>query len=347
MKFIDEAIIRVQAGRGGPGARSFWREKYVPLGGPDGGNGGSGGDIVIVADRNRHTLLDFKHRPIWKAQSGAQGEGANKDGRSGEDLRISVPVGTQILRDDEARELVADLDHDGQEFILAKGGRGGKGNAFFKSPTNRAPEHFQPGEEGEAGSFILSLKLVADVGLVGFPNAGKSTLISRISAARPKIADYPFTTLVPNLGVVRARQNSFVVADIPGLIPGAHTGRGLGTTFLKHIERTRVIAHLIDPNQYDETGEKVSPLAAFDAINHELAQFSPELAAKPQVVVVTKADTITEPAELVSMRAHFEERGLPVFVISAVAGTGLQELIDHLGAYLHNRSDPPPEEGSV
>jgi len=334
VKFIDEAVIKVQAGRGGPGARSFWREKYVPLGGPDGGNGGAGGDVIVVADRNKLTLLDFKHRPIWKAQSGAQGEGANKDGKSGEDLRIFVPVGTQILREAETRELVADLEQDGQEFVLAKGGRGGRGNAFFKSPTNRAPEHFQPGEEGEGGAFVLSLKLVADVGLVGFPNAGKSTLISRISAARPKIADYPFTTLVPNLGVVQARQNSFVVADIPGLIPGAHTGRGLGTTFLKHIERTRVIAHLIDPNQYDESGEKISPLTAFDAINHELAEFSPELAAKPQVVVITKADTITEPEELATIKADFAARGLPVLVISAVVGTGIQELTDYLGAQL-------------
>lgn len=343
MKFIDEATIKVQAGRGGPGSRSFWREKYVPLGGPDGGNGGAGGDVIVVADRNRLTLLDFKHRPIWRAQSGAQGEGANKDGRSGEDLKIFVPVGTQILRDDETRELVADLDHEGQEIILAKGGRGGKGNAFFKSPTNRAPEHFQPGEEGEGGSFILSLKLVADVGLVGFPNAGKSTLISRISAARPKIADYPFTTLIPNLGVVQARQRSFVVADIPGLIPGAHEGRGLGITFLKHIERTRVIAHLIDPNQYDAAGERISPLAAFDAINHELEQFSPELARKPQIVVITKADTITEPTELTEMKREFEARNLPVMVISAVVGTGVQELIDYLAQQLWTEAPPVTE----
>lgn len=346
MKFIDEAVIKVQAGRGGPGSRSFWREKYVPLGGPDGGNGGAGGDVIVVADRNRLTLLDFKHRPIWKAQNGAQGEGANKDGRSGEDLKILVPVGTQILQDDESRELIADLDHDGQEVVLAKGGRGGKGNAFFKSPTNRAPEHFQPGEAGEGGSFVLSLKLVADVGLVGFPNAGKSTLISRISAARPKIADYPFTTLVPNLGVVQARQRSFVVADIPGLIPGAHEGRGLGITFLKHIERTRVIAHLIDPNQYDESGERISPLAAFDAINHELEQFSPEIARKPQIVVITKADTITEAAELAEMKREFEERNLPVMAISAVVGTGVQELIDYLAQQLWTEPPaavPPPE----
>jgi GTP-binding protein len=344
VKFIDEAVIKVQAGRGGPGARSFWREKYVPLGGPDGGNGGAGGDVIIVADRNKLTLLDFKHRPIWKAQSGAQGEGANKDGRSGEDLKVFVPVGTQILRDDESRELIADLDHDGQEFILAKGGRGGKGNAFFKSPTNRAPEHFQPGEEGEGGAFVLSLKLVADVGLVGFPNAGKSTLISRISAARPKIADYPFTTLIPNLGVVQARQRSFVVADIPGLIPGAHEGRGLGITFLKHIERTRVIAHLIDPNQYGNDGEKVSPLTAFDAINHELGEFSAELAKKPQVVVITKADTITEPEELAAVKHDFEARGFPVLVISAVVGTGIQELIDYLAERLWTSPPTTPPD---
>lgn len=253
MKFIDEATIFVEAGHGGSGIKSFYREKFVPLGGPDGGNGGRGGSVVLVATSNLTTLLDFHFQPRWKATDGLKGQGSRKDGRAGDDLIIQVPVGTQVYKSagfDEKKEpilgeLVCDFDQDGATLTLAQGGRGGKGNSFFKSPTNRAPEHFQPGEEGGIGEYVLSLKLVADVGLVGLPNAGKSTLISRISAARPKIADYPFTTLTPNLGVVQAKGGkSFVVADIPGLIPGAHQGKGLGIKFLKHVERTKVIAHL-------------------------------------------------------------------------------------------------------
>jgi GTP-binding protein len=287
MKFIDEATILVEAGHGGSGIKSFYREKFVPLGGPDGGNGGRGGSVILVATANLTTLLDFHFQPRWKATDGLKGQGSRKDGKAGEDLIIKVPVGTQVYKSagfDENKEpilgdLVCDFDKDGATMTLAQGGRGGKGNSFFKSPTNRAPEHFQPGEEGESGEYVLSLKLVADVGLVGLPNAGKSTLISRISAARPKIADYPFTTLTPNLGVVQAKGGrSFVVADIPGLIPGAHQGKGLGIKFLKHVERTKVIAHLIDPSQLKDDGSPFPPLEAWEAITNELRLFSPEIA---------------------------------------------------------------------
>lgn len=339
MKFIDEAIIRVEAGKGGSGCRHFHREKFVPRGGPDGGDGGAGGSIVLRADRNKSTLLDFTFQPRWKAEDGAKGEECNRNGKSGEDLIIAVPIGTEVYAYDEGAgektsEIpVADLDNDGSTHVLARGGRGGKGNAFFKSPTNRTPEHFQPGEAGQSGVFLLSLKLVADVGLIGFPNAGKSTLISRISAARPKIADYPFTTLTPNLGVVAARGGrSFVVADIPGLIPGAHLGKGLGVRFLKHVERTRVLAHLIDPLQLDENGAPVPPLVAFDRINEELRSFSEELANKPQLVVITKADTLSDAAVLASAQDEFRNRGLGCIVISSVSGQGIPELIEELAS---------------
>lgn len=340
MKFVDEVKIYVEAGNGGRGAKSFRREKFVPFGGPDGGDGGKGGDVILVADRNKGTLLDFKFQPQWKAESGKQGEGRNSSGCQGADLRIHVPIGTEILKiDPENPEdpglFVADLARDGQEFVLAKGGRGGKGNAFFKSPTNRVPEHFQPGESGECGHFMFSLKLVADLGLVGFPNAGKSTLISRISSARPKVADYPFTTLIPNLGVVSGPGGfSFVVADIPGLIPGASEGKGLGIQFLKHIERTRFIAHLIDPLQLDENGEALDPLQAFAVINNELETFSKDLARKPQIVVITKSDTM-DSTRLDQIKAEFKQVSpLPLFVISSVSGDGVKELINYLSEQL-------------
>lgn len=336
MKFIDEAIIKVAAGRGGAGCKHFHREKFVPLGGPDGGNGGAGGSVILIADRNKNTLLDFKFQARWQAQDGTKGDLSCRDGKCGEDLIIQVPVGTQVFRclndTGEQREqaAIADLSEDQQKFVLAKGGRGGKGNAFFKSATNRTPERVQPGEEGAAGVFMLSLKLVADIGLIGFPNAGKSTLISRISAARPKIADYPFTTLTPNLGVARASGNrSFVVADIPGLIPGAHEGKGLGIRFLKHIERTKGIVHLIDPQQVDENGDPVPPLEAFTQINRELKLFSENLAQKPQVVALTKADTI-DSTLLEPYATNFREHGLRCLIISSVTGQGIQELLDTL-----------------
>lgn len=336
MKFIDEAELEVQAGHGGAGVRHFRREKFVPLGGPDGGNGGLGGSIILKADPNLHTLLDFKFAPKSLAEDGSPGAGARKDGKSGADIVVRVPVGTQVFKaegyeSEATRELVVDLDREDVEFVIAKGGRGGKGNAFFKSATQQAPDHAQPGEPGEQGEYVLSLKLVADVGLIGFPNAGKSTLISRISAARPKIADYPFTTLVPNLGVVRAKGGrSFVVADIPGLIEGASEGKGLGIKFLKHVERTRVLAHLIDPLHLDDEGKPVDPLISYDVINRELSNFSPELAARPQIVILTKSDVYAGQEEPEDYRQAFLARGLEVYSISSASGDGIEALIERL-----------------
>lgn len=328
MKFIDTANIHAKAGKGGAGSRSFRREAMVPYGGPDGGDGGKGGSIVLIANRNVHTLLDFKFQPLWRAEDGGAGHGARKSGKSGEDLIIKVPMGTEVFREG-TDELVIDLTEDGQQFVLCKGGRGGKGNDFFKSATNRAPDYAQPGEEGEEGNFTLSLKLVADVGLVGFPNAGKSTLISRISAARPKIADYPFTTLTPQLGVVQGREGfSFVVADIPGLIPGAHEGKGLGITFLKHIERTRLIAHLIDVTALDDNGEQIEPLNSFQTITQELSQYSAHLAALPQIIVLTKADIHHERDHLQQAKSEFEKHGYDCVIISSSSGEGITELTD-------------------
>lgn len=327
MKFVDEAVIEVAAGHGGAGSRSFRREKFQPYGGPDGGNGGKGGSVVVIADRNKRTLLDFAMKPIWKAESGAAGSGSLKDGKKGEDLTIRVPIGTEIINS-KTGELVIDLNEDGEEHVIAKGGRGGKGNDFFKSSTNRAPEHAQPGEEGEEGKFILSLKLVADLGLIGFPNAGKSTLISRVSQAKPKIADYPFTTLVPNLGVAKSPDGySFVVADIPGLIPGAHTGKGLGTQFLKHIERTRILAHLVDLNQLDAEGNQADPVESFDLINDELKKFSQTLAEKSQFVVLTKMDALPDRSAVEKALKTFKDRGYEAIAISSVSGEQLNEFL--------------------
>ena len=302
----------------------------VQYGGPDGGDGGKGGSVILVADRNKHTLLDFSYQPLWKAQDGGKGEGGRRSGKGGEDLIIPLPIGTEVYNE-ETGELVCDLSEDGQQFTLCKGGRGGKGNDFFKSATNQTPEHAQPGEQGEKGTFRLSLKLMADVGLVGFPNAGKSTLISRISAAKPKIADYPFTTLTPNLGVVKGKGGfSFVIADIPGLVPGASEGKGLGIEFLKHIERTRVIAHLIDITGIDENGDPIEPISAFDSINHELENFSPELAKRPQIVVLTKSDIIQDKETIMTIRKAFEERNVENIVISSASGENIEQLIDKL-----------------
>ena len=330
MKFVDEATIQVKAGDGGPGAVSFRREKYVPRGGPDGGNGGQGGSVIVVGDRNKTTLLDLQFQPIWKAPDGRKGEGSRREGKSGEDVKIPLPLGTQIFSEDGS-ELIADLTEHEQEVVIRRGGRGGKGNDFFKSPTNRAPDYAQPGEPGESGSFKLSLKLVADVGIIGFPNAGKSTLISRISAARPKIADYPFTTLTPNLGVVQAKGGrNFVVADVPGLIPGAHTGKGLGLRFLKHIERTSVLAHLVDVTQVDDHGEPVSPVTAFEQVCSELAAFSPELANRKQIVAFSKVDAAIDRDALNLAAEQIRLRGHEVMFISSATGEGIDPLIEAL-----------------
>lgn len=330
MKFIDEVRINVKAGDGGRGGLSFRREKFIPKGGPDGGDGGNGGDIIFQVDEGLGTLLDLRYKVHYKAQNGAPGLGQNKHGRNGESRIIKVPPGT-LVYDDEDGTLLADLTRPGEELALLKGGLGGRGNARFATSTNRAPRHFQTGLPGEQKKLRLELKLLADVGLVGLPNAGKSTLISAVSAARPKIADYPFTTLVPNLGVVRyGGYQSFVMADIPGLIEGASEGQGLGTRFLRHVERTDLFLHLVDLSGL-QPGE---PLENFDMINRELHQHNPGLAAKRQLVALTKLD-ITEVREQVpAIRELFESRGYRVFTISAATGEGLKDLVQALGSEL-------------
>ncbi|HXX64633.1 MAG TPA: GTPase ObgE [Bacteroidota bacterium] len=318
MKFVDLAQIHVAGGHGGVGCVSFRREKFVPKGGPDGGNGGHGGSVIIRTNRHLSTLLDFQYRRSYAAPRGQHGLGANKSGKSGNDITLEVPVGT-IVRDAATGEILEDLVDEGQEIVAARGGAGGRGNAAFASAIDQAPRRFEQGEEGEQRELELELRLLADVGLVGLPNAGKSTLISVISAARPKIADYPFTTLVPNLGIVRVDMGrSFVVADIPGLIEGAHAGKGLGTQFLRHIERTRVLVFLLD-------GSKQSVRSDYDILLQELKLFNPRLLRKPRIVAITKIDAI-DAQELAALgRLKFGK--LPVVRISAIAGTGVKELV--------------------
>src|SRR5688572_4102115 len=317
MQFVDEARIGVEAGRGGNGAVSFRREKYVPRGGPDGGDGGKGGDVVIVVDSNLSTLQDYRYRTRYAAGSGEHGSGSNRKGADAEDVTLRVPSGT-IVRDAETSEVIADLTEPEQRLVIARGGRGGRGNAAFATATRQAPKAAGPGRAGERREIVLELKLLADVGLVGSPNAGKSTLLSRVSAARPKIADYPFTTLTPNLGVVALdEERSFVAADIPGLIEGASEGKGLGIRFLKHIERTRVLCVLIDIQTPD-------PRAEYDTLMAELAPWSPDLPTLPRVVAWTKADLGDAPADVEFPGA------LAVHVISSVSGHGLRELLETL-----------------
>jgi GTP-binding protein len=314
--FIDRVIVRVSAGDGGSGISSFRREKFTPLGGPDGGDGGKGGDVIIRADSNLSTLLDYTYRDSWSAESGKHGSGSNKTGASGEDVILPVPPGT-IVRDADSHEIVGEVLESGDEFVVARGGRGGKGNAWFATSVHRSPREWQPGEDGEKRTLELELKLIADVGLVGQPNAGKSTLLSVISAARPKIADYPFTTLAPNLGVVQmSDQRTFVVADIPGIIEGAHEGKGLGLQFLRHIERTRLLAFLIPIDAEDWQAE-------YDQLRHEVEQYSAELAAKPHCVVFTKMDLLGDD-EAPPIEAP---EAFGVFAISAAGRTGLEELL--------------------
>ncbi len=323
--FIDRVKIHVIAGHGGQGCISFRREAYVPRGGPNGGNGGKGGDVVILADKQLGTLIDLKYQQQYRAKDGEQGRGKEQTGADAEDVVVRVPVGT-IVNDAETRSLIVDLDKDGMYYIIAKGGRGGKGNAFFKTSTNQAPRHAQPGEEGEEQWLYLELKLLADVGLVGFPNAGKSTLISRISAAKPKIADYPFTTLSPVLGVVKPEgRTSFVVADIPGLIENAHKGAGLGFEFLRHVERTSILLHLVDVSGI-VPGD---PVENFKKINNELALYSPELEKKFMAVAATKIDAADNPM-LEALTDHCLGNGYKFFPISAVSGEGLEPLIRFL-----------------
>ena len=320
--FIDEARILVKAGDGGNGCLAFRREKYVPRGGPSGGDGGRGGDVFLVSDDQVNTLLHFRFNPEHKAQRGRHGEGSQRTGADGSSVELKVPVGT-VVYDEETGERLHDFQYAGERVMIARGGRGGRGNARFATSTHQAPTEHEPGRSGEERRLRLELKLLADVGLVGFPNAGKSTLISRISAARPKIADYPFTTLEPNLGVVQLDDfRSYVVADIPGIIEGAHEGHGLGVQFLRHIERTKLLAHLVDVSE--ASGR--DPVHDFETIMSELASFSEELAAKPMVLVATKMDAAQDRERVESLARLARERNLEFFPISSVTGEGLETL---------------------
>jgi GTP-binding protein len=319
--FIDEVKIRVKAGDGGNGCLAFRREKYVPRGGPSGGDGGRGGDVFMVASEHYNTLLHFRFNPEHKAERGRHGEGSNRSGREGESIELPVPVGT-VVYDAETGELLHDFIQAGDRFLIAKGGRGGRGNQHLATPTHQAPTEHERGRPGEEKHLRLELKLLADVGLVGFPNAGKSTLISRISAARPKIADYPFTTLVPNLGVVSVDDSSFVVADIPGLIEGAHLGHGLGVQFLRHIERTRLLVHLVDVSEF--SGRE--PVEDFRVVMGELASFREDLAQKPMFLVASKVDVAQNSERIEALRELARAEGLPFFEISSVTGQGIEAL---------------------
>ena len=329
MQFIDEARIFVKAGDGGNGCISFRHEKYIPKGGPDGGNGARGGSVIIRANKQLNTLLDFKYKRSYRAERGENGRGKDQGGKSGKDEVVKVPCGTLVL-DTLKGKTIADLVHDGDEFIIAQGGKGGRGNGEFATPTNQAPRFAEPGTLGEERELILELKLLADVGLVGFPNAGKSTLISVVSAAKPKIADYPFTTLTPNLGLVRyAEGKSFVVADIPGLIKGAHEGKGLGIQFIRHIERTRVLVFLIESISED-------PKKDYQILLNELASYNPAIAKKKKIVAVTKMDIVDETGRKILAKIKFG-RGVMTIPISAVAGEGLRELLDEVWNVLNKK----------
>jgi len=331
--FVDEVDVRVEAGHGGAGAMSFRREKFIPRGGPDGGDGGRGGSVFIVASANLNTLLNFRFQRLFAAGKGQQGQGSLRTGKSGPDVTLHVPVGTVVYErgDDGEFVQVADMTDDGEKVVIAKGGNGGWGNARFATSTNRAPRKTQPGLPGEEKDLRLHLKLLADVGLVGFPNAGKSTMISRISAARPKIADYPFTTLVPNLGVVGlSGHRSFVVADVPGLIEGAHEGHGLGHRFLSHLERTKVLVHLVDVSSTTAR----DPIEDYEVIRRELQLFpgrdaaGDRLADKPQLVAANKIDALDEPDRLARLEAYLRTRGIPLYAVSAATGDGLDPLLE-------------------
>jgi GTP-binding protein len=326
--FIDEVIIYVKAGDGGNGCMAFRREKFIPRGGPSGGDGGRGGDVILVASEHYNTLLHLRFNPEHQGERGRHGEGSNRTGRDGASVEVAVPVGT-VVYDNATGEVLHDFTISGDKFTVAHAGRGGKGNARFATSTHQAPREHEPGRPGEELRLRLELKLLADAGLVGFPNAGKSTLISRISAARPKIADYPFTTLEPQLGVVSlADQKTFVVADIPGLIEGAHLGHGLGIQFLRHVERTTLLVHLVDVSE--ATGRE--PVHDFEVVTAELASFSEALAAKPVFVVATKIDAAQDAFRVDSLRAMAVERGLPFYAISSVTGAGIEDLKRAIGA---------------
>jgi GTP-binding protein len=327
MQFIDEVKIWVKGGDGGRGCVSFRREKFIPRGGPNGGDGGKGGDAILMAREGLSTLLDLKYQQHYRAKNGAHGRGKNQQGKSGEDLIISVPLGT-VVKDKETGEILKDLMAEGERFLVAKGGRGGRGNARFATSTRQAPRFAEPGEKGEERWLQLELKLLADVGIVGYPNVGKSTLLRRVSAAHPKVADYPFTTLVPYLGVVSYGElKSFVMADIPGLIAGAHRGTGLGIRFLRHIERTLLLVHLMDVS----TDPQVDPWLHYVEINEELEKFHPSLVEKPQVVVLNKIDLPAVRERIPQVRDSFRHHGVDLFTISAMTGEGVDEMVREIG----------------
>ena len=347
--FVDEVDIQVAAADGGNGCVSFRREKFVPRGGPDGGDGGRGGSVYLRASAHLNTLIALKFHPVCRAERGGHGEGSNRTGRAGRDLHVDVPVGTVVyaIRDGDTLEKLVDLTTDGQVWSAAAGGRGGRGNRRFATSTNRAPRRVESGHPGETRTLRLRLKLLADVGLVGYPNAGKSTLISRVSAARPRIADYPFTTLSPHLGMVRLDdERGFVLADVPGLIAGAHAGHGLGHRFLSHLERTSVLVHVIDVSS--TSGR--DPVDDFDAICLELERFQgtgdddgtadgrrPGLSGKPQLAAATKMDALDEPQRLARLQAHLDARSVPLYPVSAVTGDGLQALLHAMWAAVQRR----------
>jgi GTPase len=340
--FVDEALITVRAGRGGDGICSFRREMFAPRGGPDGGDGGNGGSVVLTASHRLTTLLDLRYRKHYEAENGRPGGGSNCTGRTGEDTVITLPVGT-VVYDDATGEILADLDADGETVVIAQGGRGGRGNSNFATSTNRVPTRFTHGTAGEERTLRLELKLLADVGLVGFPNAGKSTLIAAISSARPKIADYPFTTLTPNLGVVRwGSERSFVVADIPGLIEGAHEGKGLGFQFLRHIERTAFLLHLIDVSEWapDE------PVISFEVMRQELAAYDEALNDRPFAVVATKVDISGACDRLMQLQAYCRRRRYTCMPVSSATREGLEDLVAFVGKQVDSLRKTPCETKS-
>jgi len=323
VKFIDEAKIYVKAGDGGRGCVSFRREKYVPRGGPDGGDGGNGADVIMIARRNMTSLLDHRYQQHYKAKRGVHGKGKDQHGKNAEDLLIPVPLGTMI-KDFESGAFYGDLTEDGQTLVIARGGKGGRGNARFVTATNQAPKEAEPGVPGQERTLKLELKLLADVGLLGFPNACKSTLISRVSAARPKIADYPFTTLVPNLGVVSYGDGAtFILADIPGLIEGAHEGAGLGIQFLRHIERTKILVHLLDLSPMTQR----DPILDYETMNKELKSYNEELSKTPQIVALNKIDITEAREQLETIEKHFSDLGIKTFPLSSATGEGTKELV--------------------
>ncbi|OQX36379.1 MAG: GTPase ObgE [Oceanospirillales bacterium LUC14_002_19_P2] len=336
MKFVDEAPIFVEAGKGGNGCVSFRREKFIPKGGPDGGNGGKGGHVYVVADNDLNTLVDYRYQRKFKAENGEQGRGSNCTGKQGEDLVLKVPVGTTVI-DEDIEEVICDLTHAGQKFMVAKGGHNGIGNSCFKSSTNRAPRESTPGKPGEARNIRLELKVIADVGLLGMPNAGKSTFIRSVSHAKPKVADYPFTTLVPNLGVVSVKQHqSFVIADIPGLIEGAAEGAGLGIRFLKHLSRCRILLHLVDVAPFDES----DPVESAKAIIHELESFSPAVAQRDRWLALNKVDLLPESERDAICDRIVSEMGWegPVYRTAAISGQGTERLCQDIMRFIEEKN---------